>query len=86
MTVFLSTLPFTSSFPGNAFCHDELLMSASVEASIVSENKRVTPVLLFSSPRVNLNQQSNEPPHFPAELRVVIKITAASQLYPPTSC
>lgn len=52
MTVFLSTLPFTSSFPGgNAFCHDELLMSASVEASIVSENKRVTPVLLFSSPQ-----------------------------------
>lgn len=40
----------TFSFPGNVFCHDELLMSM-VEGSVVSENKRVTQFLLFSSPK-----------------------------------
>lgn len=49
LTVFLSR--FTFSLPGNVFCHDELLMSASVEVSVVSENKRVTLFLLSSSPK-----------------------------------
>lgn len=51
VTLFLSrsTLFFTLSFPGNVFCHDELLMSALVEGSVVSENKRVTLFLLFSA-------------------------------------
>lgn len=83
MTVFLSRATlfffffFTFSFPGNVFCHDELLMSV-VEGSVVSENKRVTLFLLFFlHPRVNLNQRSNEPPHFLAALWVAMK-TAGS--------
>lgn len=43
------TLLFTFCFPGNVFCHDELLMSALVEGSVVSENRRVTLFRLFSS-------------------------------------
>lgn len=43
-------------------------MSALVEGSVVLEHKRVSMLLPFSAAKVNLNQQSNEPPDFLAAL------------------